>query len=140
MTDIWSSTKRSQVMASIKGKGNKSTELALVALLKAESITGWRRHLSLPGKPDFCFPKQKVVVFVDGCFWHGCPKCYRRPKSNLDFWDSKITANRSRDRRVNRELKGKGFLVLRIFEHQLGSPAIIVTKLRKALMRSPSFD
>lgn len=133
MSDIWISATRSQIMASVKGKGNKSTELALVALLKADSITGWRRHLPLPGKPDFCFPKQKVAVFVDGCFWHGCPRCYRRPKSNLDFWDRKVTANRARDRRVNQELKCKGFVVLRIFEHQLKSPTKVIARIRKAL-------
>lgn len=120
-------------MASVKGKGNKSTELALVALLKAGSIKGWRRHLPLPGKPDFCFPKQKVTVFVDGCFWHGCPKCYRRPKSNLDFWDGKVAANCARDRRVNQELRNKGFVVMRIFEHQLKHPAKVVVRIRKAL-------
>lgn len=133
MSDIWTSAKRSQVMASVKGKGNKSTELALIALLRAGSINGWRRHLPLPGKPDFCFLKQKVAVFVDGCFWHGCPRCYRRPKSNVDFWDGKVTANLARDRRVNQELRNKGFVVLRIFEHQLKSPAKVIARIRKAL-------
>lgn len=120
-------------MASVKGKGNKSTELALVTLLKSNFINGWRRHLPLPGKPDFCFPRQKVAVFVDGCFWHGCPKCYRRPKSNLAFWDGKVAANRTRDRRVNRELRGRGFIVVRIFEHQLKSPARVLARIRRAL-------
>jgi len=133
VSDIWTSAKRSQVMASVKGKGNKSTELALIALLRAGSINGWRRHLPLPGKPDFCFLKQKVAVFVDGCFWHGCPRCYRRPKSNVDFWDGKVTANLARDRRVNQELRNKGFVVLRIFEHQLKSPAKVIARIRKAL-------
>lgn len=133
MSDIWTRSKRSQVMASVKGKGNKSTELALVTLLKSNFINGWRRHLPLPGKPDFCFPRQKVAVFVDGCFWHGCPKCYRRPKSNLAFWDGKVAANRTRDRRVNRELRGRGFIVVRIFEHQLKSPARVLARIRRAL-------
>jgi DNA mismatch endonuclease (patch repair protein) len=67
MTDIWTKTKRSEVMSLIRGKGNKETEHALLTLLKQNKITGWRRHLPLPGKPDFAFPKQKVAVFVDGC-------------------------------------------------------------------------
>jgi DNA mismatch endonuclease (patch repair protein) len=75
-------------MSLIRGKGNKQTEQALLALLKRDKITGWRRHLPLPGKPDFAFTKQKVAVFVDGCFWHGCPKCYTRPKTNRKFWDN----------------------------------------------------
>jgi len=67
MTDIWPRKKRSEVMSLIWGKGNKETEHALLSLLKQNKITGWRRHLPLPGKPDFAFPKQKVAVFVDGC-------------------------------------------------------------------------
>jgi DNA mismatch endonuclease (patch repair protein) len=75
-------------MARVRSRGNKATELKLVSFLRSEGMVGWRRHLPLPGKPDFAFPKQKVAVFVDGCFWHGCPKCYTRPKSNLKFWDN----------------------------------------------------
>lgn len=123
-------------MASVKGKGNKSTELAMVTLFKDNSISGWRRHLSHPGKPDFCFPKEKVVVFVDGCFWHGCAKCYRRPKSNQDFWDAKVAANRLRDKEVNRKLRAKGFSVIRVFEHQLKEPCKVIAKIRKALGHS----
>jgi DNA mismatch endonuclease (patch repair protein) len=88
VADIWTKQKRSDVMSLIRGKGNKETENALLALLRQNKITGWRRHLPLSGKPDFAFPKQRVAVFVDGCFWHGCPKCYTRPKSNLKFWDN----------------------------------------------------
>jgi len=66
MTDIWTKTKRSEVMSLIRGKGNKETEHALLALLKQNKMTGWRRHLPLLGKPDFAFPKQKLAVFVDG--------------------------------------------------------------------------
>ena len=78
MPDVFTKEKRSEVMSLIRGKGNKETENALLALLRQNKITGWRRHLPLPGKPDFAFQKQKVAVFVDGCFWHGCPKCYTR--------------------------------------------------------------
>ena len=105
----------------------------MVTLFKDNSISGWRRHLSHPGKPDFCFPKEKVVVFVDGCFWHGCAKCYRRPKSNQDFWDAKVAANRLRDKEVNRKLRAKGFSVIRVFEHQLKEPCKVIAKIRKAL-------
>ena len=67
MADIWTKKKRSEVMSLIRGKGNKETENALLVLLRQNKITAWRRHLPLPGKPDFAFPKQKVAVFVDGC-------------------------------------------------------------------------
>jgi DNA mismatch endonuclease (patch repair protein) len=75
-------------MSLINGRGNKQTEKVLLFHLRQAKVTGWRRHLPLPGKPDFAFTKQKVAVFVDGCFWHGCPKCYTRPKTNRAFWEN----------------------------------------------------
>lgn len=89
--------------------------------------------LSLLWKPDFTFRRERVVVFVDGCFWHGCPKCYKRPGSNQEFWDNKIAANRKRDRLVSRELKLLGWHVVRVWQHQLVQPLRIVAKLRNAL-------
>ncbi len=74
MADVFSKSKRSKVMAAIRSKGNKDTELRLAFILRAYGIKGWRRHYPLPGKPDFVFPKQRLAVFVDGCFWHSCPK------------------------------------------------------------------
>jgi DNA mismatch endonuclease (patch repair protein) len=133
MTDIWTPEKRSEVMSKVRGKGNKSTELVLARMLRAGGITGWRRHLPLPGKPDFCFPGKKLVIFVDGCFWHGCPKCYRRPKSRQEFWDAKVLTNKTRDRRVNRELKALGYVVMRIFEHRLKKGAPVVSAIRMRL-------
>jgi len=106
-------------MAAIRSSGNQDTELKLVALFKIHGITGWRRKQRVFGKPDFIFRKQKVAVFVDGCFWHGCPRCYRRPKSNRKFWDAKITRNRIRDRRVKSVLRNEGWQVLRFWEHDL---------------------
>jgi DNA mismatch endonuclease (patch repair protein) len=82
-------------------------------------ITGWRRRQPLFGKPDFVFRKQKVAVFVDGCFWHGCPKHGTRPKSNAAFWNDKIHRNINRDRLVNATLRAAGWRVLRIWEHEL---------------------
>ena len=121
-------------MALIRGKGNKQTEQALLLLLRQNKVTGWRRHLPLPGKPDFAFPKQKVAVFVDGCFWHGCPKCYTRPKTNRKFWDKKREDNMARDKRVNRQLRRKGWKVIRIWQHALKkSPATCLNGIRCAL-------
>ena len=119
MPDVFTKEKRSEVMSLIKGKGNKRTEGVMVTLFKEEGITGWRRHLPLPGRPDFTFRKERLMIFVDGCFWHGCPKCYRAPKGNRKFWESKISRNRERDREVNRELKKRGWRILRIAEHSL---------------------
>jgi DNA mismatch endonuclease (patch repair protein) len=132
--DIWNEKKRSKVMSLIPSKGNQATEQTLLALLKRNKITSWRRHLRLPGKPDFAFPKQKVAVFVDGCFWHGCPKCYTRPKTNRKFWDKKRADNMARDRRVTRQLRGRGWKVIRIWQHVLQkSPTTCLNRVRRAL-------
>lgn len=119
MTDIWPKTKRSEVMGMVRAKGNRSTELRLIAIFQELAITGWRRNQDLPGKPDFVFRRQRLCVFVDGCFWHGCPECYRRPASNQQYWDAKVERNRARDRKVDRELGDRGWRCLRIWEHQL---------------------
>jgi len=119
MVDVISVEDRSVLMARIRSNGNKSTELKLVEIFKANGITGWRRKQDLPGKPDFVFKRSRVCVFVDGCFWHGCPKCYRSPHSNQAYWSTKIERNRTRDRFVARTLKASGWKVLRIWEHQL---------------------
>ena len=123
MGDIWSKAKRSEVMSRIKSKGNLRTEVCLVKALREEWILGWRRHQNLQGKPDFVFSRYKLAVFVDGCFWHGCPRCYRRSKSNQEFWDEKVRRNMARDRRVTRDLKASGWRVVRIWEHALHNNA-----------------
>ena len=133
MSGLFSGLTRSELMSRIRSRGNKRTELALVAILKRNHITGWRRHLKLPGHPDFAFQTSKVAVFVDGCFWHGCPRCYRRPRSNQAFWDAKVTNNRNRDRRVARELRKNGWRVVRIWEHSLRQPVPILSRIRNAL-------
>lgn len=125
--------KRSEVMSLIRSRGNKATELRLIEIFREYGITGWRRNQALLGKPDFTFRRERVVVFVDGCFWHGCPKCYKRPGSNQEFWDTKIATNRKRDRHVSRELSRLGWHVIRIWQHQLKKPRRIVTNLINAL-------
>ena len=95
MADVFSKKKRSQVMAAIRSEGNKDTELKLASILRAHGIKGWHRHQPLPGKPDFVFLKQRVAVFVDGCFWHGCKKHSRLPKSNVAYWQAKLGRNGS---------------------------------------------
>src|SRR5690242_11731450 len=117
MADIWSKQKRSQVMSLIRSHGNKATELRLIEIFRTHNLTGWRRKQKLPGRPDFVLRKKRVCVFVDGCFWHGCPKCYQSPKSNSMFWEAKINANRTRDRMVNRDLCKAGWRVVRLWQH-----------------------
>jgi DNA mismatch endonuclease (patch repair protein) len=91
----------------------------LIALFRAHDITGWRRGATVTGRPDFVFPKKRVALFVDGCFWHGCPTHATWPKQNAEFWLTKIRGNQRRDRAVNRLLKKAGWRVLRVWEHAL---------------------
>lgn len=138
MTDVFSSAKRSEVMSRILGKGNKKTELAMVDLFKAKGIKGWRRNQPVFGKPDFVFPKLKLAVFVDGCFWHVCPKHSTAPKNNPEFWAEKLKKNQARDRLVNRTLRSKGWVVLRIWEHELTrkNEDAAVRRIRRAIQRA----
>ena len=148
MPDIFSKAKRSFVMSRIRSRGNKATELALANFFRRYRITGWRRQVrvavesselrverrkqgknsqlstfnsqpTLAVRPDFVFLKLRAAIFVDGCFWHGCPKHGTQPKGNRAFWKKKFARNIARDRLVNRALRRAGWQVLRIWEHTL---------------------
>jgi DNA mismatch endonuclease (patch repair protein) len=224
MPDVFTQRKRSEVMARIRARGNRDTELALAKLLRSHGITGWRRQQvirignrkrharrSRPTsiRPDFVFSKQRVAVFVDGCFWHGCPKhsppakwlkksampewaAARSQKSGdrrnskprqrsfaalrmttigsmttegptttegqmtaegrlrtegpmttkgertgKAFWRSKLAANMARDRQVNRQLRRRGWRVLRLWEHELAiNPGRCIERIKRALKPS----
>ena len=118
---------RSEIMSRIRGRGNSSTEQRMISFFREKGISGWRRHRTIlaPGgglryiRPDFIFPKERLVVLVDGCFWHGCKRCDRRPKTNTEYWLPKIRANRTRDRRATQVLESSGWRVVRIWEHAL---------------------
>lgn len=131
MADTISKKKRSALMASIKSTKNKSTEIRVVRILRGASIKGWRRHPALPGRPDIVWRKQKIALFVDGCFWHGCDKCYRRPKTNRKYWDGKIRINQLRDKKVNQQLRKMGWKVFRLRECQIKSNSYMNKKLKR---------
>lgn len=138
--DIFTPEKRSEVMSRVRGKGNRATELRLVEIFRANQITGWRRHAPVFGAPDFVFPKRRLAVFVDGCFWHGCPEHGSIPATNRDFWETKIARNRRRDREVNRELKKRGWRILRLWEHELRKTRETgaLRRIRRALAAAPA--
>jgi DNA mismatch endonuclease, patch repair protein len=134
MSDVFTKEKRSNVMSRIRGHGNKDTELALMKLFRLHGITAWRRRQPVFGKPDFTFSAARLAVFVDGCFWHGCPKHFNKPKGNRAFWEKKFLANLSRDRRVGRVLRQEGWSVLRIWEHDLAKrPDWCISRIRRRL-------
>ncbi len=116
MADVFSKSKRSEVMRAVKSCGNKSTELKLIEIFKKHKIVGWRRNYKLFGKPDFVFPKRKTVIFVDGCFWHGHDCRNTKPADNADYWRQKIERNKMRDALASKTLTEKGWKVLRIWE------------------------
>lgn len=119
MADSLTPADRSALMAKVKSAGNRSTEMKAEAALVAADIGGWEQHAALPGKPDFYFPEYRLAVFIDGCFWHGCPKHVRYPQAHADYWRSKIERNRKRDERIRRQLRSEGFHVMRVWEHDL---------------------
>lgn len=119
MTDKLSKAERSAIMAKVKSTGNRSTEAVVEAALIEAGIEGWEKQPPLLGKPDFYFPAHRLVVFVDGCYWHGCPKHVRMPASNVAYWNSKIDRNCRRDNRYRRKLRQQGYHVMRVWEHDL---------------------
>ena len=116
MPDVFTPEQRSGIMARVLCRGNRATELRLIELMRAHGITGWRRGAPLPGKPDFIFRAEKIALFVDGCFWHGCPRHGRTPASRIEYWGPKLARNARHDRAITRALRASGWAVLRIWE------------------------
>ena len=135
MPDIFSKKDRSRMMACIKSRGNRSTELRLIQYFRANGISGWRRNSRLPGKPDFVFPKLRWAVFVDGCFWHACVDHWTAPKTRERFWRDKARDNRMRDRKANAAYRARGWMVLRVWEHDHGKFEAFADRIAKAVWR-----
>jgi DNA mismatch endonuclease (patch repair protein) len=109
-------------MSKVRSVGNRSTELKVRMALVRMGVRGWVLHArDIEGRPDFWFPQHRLVVFVDGCFWHGCPKCLRLPSQNRTYWTAKISGNIARRNAIRRALRRRGIKVLRVWEHQLKS-------------------
>ncbi len=109
---------RSRQMSRIKSK-NTGPEKVLRSSLWQRGLR-YRIHAKTPaGRPDVVFPGSRVAVFIDGCYWHGCPEHYVRPRSRLEFWDGKLQENVDRDLRQTEALKEAGWLVLRFWEHEV---------------------
>ena len=113
------------VMQANKSKNTKP-ELLVRAALRDAGHAGYRLHWKkAPGHPDICFPGRKVAIFVNGCFWHRCPRCaLPAPKSNVEFWEGKFARNRTRDAHDQELLLKDGWTVLVVWECQLGRQRI----------------
>jgi DNA mismatch endonuclease, patch repair protein len=93
------------------------------------------RKSGLVGRPDLVFSTRRVVIFVDGCFWHGCPDHYVRPRSRTSFWATKLRKNVLRDIRQTAELESSGWRVVRVWEHEvLGGLETLIARLVPALL------
>lgn len=123
--------KRSLAMAAIKGKNTRSTEIVFRMALVRARIKGWVSNAALPGKPDIYFVSDRLAVFLDGCFWHGCAKCGHVPKTRSRFWAAKLARNKWRDKKNARLLRKRGIKVIRIWEHSLTTSEKIQKLLRK---------
>jgi DNA mismatch endonuclease (patch repair protein) len=129
MTDIFTKEKRSWVMSRIKSESHLESKFA--SLLRKSKIS-FERHPKILGRPDFRIRDKKTVIFIDGCFWHMCPKHYVEPKSKRYFWERKIKENTTRDRKVNKKLRIEGYKVIRIWEHDIKKdPENVLRKIIK---------
>ena len=125
---------RSELMSRVRSVGNQTTEKRLARLLRVAGLSGWRRHQSIIGRPDFVWLKMKVAVFVDGCFWHGHNCRNLTPKTNVQAWRDKIVKTQSRDRRANRLLCQLGWRVIRLWECRLtNAPDQCLIKIQRKL-------
>ncbi len=133
-SDVMTPAQRSRCMSRIRNKNTKP-ELALRKELWASGLR-YRIHCSLPGRPDIVFPGKRVAVFVDGCFWHGCPEHGVSPKTNAAFWKKKIRGNIERDTMITSKLKGLGWTVLRFWEHEINGDLKGVLDRIKSVLRT----
>lgn len=119
LADVFSKDERSAIMSKVKSSGNKSTEVKLIEIFSSLGIKGWRRNYKVKGHPDFVFPKKRIAVFVDGCFWHGHDCRNTRPSANAEYWEKKRMRNMERDRATTQMFMDRGWTVIRIWECEL---------------------
>ncbi len=128
-----SKEKRSKIMSSIRAKNTKP-EIRIRKLLWSNGFRYRIHDKSVFGTPDISNKSKNFAVFIDGCFWHGCPKCYKEPISNVDYWRQKIARNKKRRTIVKRNLKKNGCKVFEFWEHHVNSnPEKIVSKIVKEI-------
>ena len=129
MADTVSADTRSRIMSKVRSK-DTGPELAVRRTLWRAGLRYRVHDRTLPGTPDVSNKRLRLAVFVDGCFWHGCPECYTEPKSNVEFWRAKVRRNRARRKEVKEDLEGIGFRVVEIWEHETADSDMVVAKVR----------
>ena len=133
--DVFDKAKRADIMRRVKSKNNKSTEQKLIQFFYENKITGWRRNYPVKGHPDFVFLKERIAVFVDGCFWHGHDCRNTKPSDNQEYWRKKRERNIRRDKEVTEMFEKPGWKVIRIWECELKKKniAVVIDKFKKFL-------
>ena len=128
---------RSKVMSAIKSRDTR-LELAVRQALWRMRLRGYRvSPRGIPGRPDVYFSRKKIAVFVNGCFWHACDKCYKRPRTNVAFWRAKARANKERDQRTRKQLEDLGVRVIVLWEHTIRKDfAALTRRLAKQIRAS----
>ncbi|WP_373324387.1 very short patch repair endonuclease [Tepidiforma flava] len=132
MVDRVNRAKRSEIMSRVRSKQCSSTELSVIADLTSSGLQFVLNPRDITGKPDIVIPSLKFAIFLDGCFWHGCDLHCRMPKTNSDYWKTKIATNKLRDSLVTTVLMINGWRVWRIWEHDI--PHISIAKLLKPII------
>lgn len=138
VVDIYSKSKRSEIMSRIKNRKTDPEE-KVAGLLRRLHIRYKRNVKSLSGQPDFVVSSAETVIFVHGCFWHNHPNCHRAklPKTNRKFWKRKIEGNRKRDDRIARLLRKEGWHVMTVWQCALRNPERVLRRLRRMLVETP---
>lgn len=139
MADVFSKSKRSKIMASIRG-AHTTPEITVRAFLRRKGFRIRLHVASLPGKPDIAVPQCRAAIFVNGCFWHGHRGCKRAslPATRSAFWRKKIASNSFRDFRTNRALRRLGWHVLTVWQCQL-TPRKVEQRLKSLLSQLGKF-
>lgn len=129
LLDNISKEKRSKIMSCIRSKNTKP-EITIRKMIWSKGFRYRIHNRSVFGTPDISNRSRNIAVFVDGCFWHGCPRCYKEPKTNVDFWRSKIIRNRARRDTVKKQLRKEGWRVLEFWEHHINKdPQKVVLRI-----------
>jgi DNA mismatch endonuclease, patch repair protein len=141
MSDNLSPADRRRTMQAVKGKGTR-IERRLFAMLAGMGFSGWKQNVAeITGKPDVAFLDLQVALFVDGCFWHGCPVCKRPlPVTNREYWERKIGRNVARAKSQNRELRRTGWTVMRIWEHEMKDTLKVKERILRTIGSKRSKD
>lgn len=131
--DNLTKAQRKKNMQNIRSKGT-TPEKIVIRELKKHRVYFAAHATSIIGKPDIVFRKKRIAVFIDSDFWHGHPRRFIKPKSNIKYWREKITRNKERDKKVNKELRKNGWTILRFWEYDIkNNPQKVINKILETL-------